>query len=166
MPKDVFTASALVPVTVSASDAGKLRTVFVAPANPAQGVRTPDNPGNFQNGEVKKSLTVLPAVFVALFCSTAMAGHGHEPISDGIENVPTLDAQMHYLESAWGPHPPETVIALMDRNSVAMALVSSTPDTGTIRLLEFAPDRSSPEQGRLGGGNGSGTRINADRTPD
>jgi len=52
---------------------------------------------------------------------------------------------MHYKQEAWGPYPVRTVIELMDKSGVAMALVSSTPDEGTIRLLEYAPDRIVPE---------------------
>jgi hypothetical protein len=66
-------------------------------------------------------------------------------IGDGIETLPLFDAHVHYKEPAWAPYPPATVIELMDRSGVAMALVSSTPDDGTITLWRYAPDRVVPE---------------------
>jgi len=68
-----------------------------------------------------------------------------DEIGAAIRDVPIFDAHMHYKEAAWAPYPVKTVIELMDRNGVAMALVSSTPDDGTIRLLEYAPARIVPE---------------------
>jgi len=69
-----------------------------------------------------------------------------EPLlGDDAKTIPIFDAHLHYSEPAWGPYPPETVIALFDRSRVAMALVSSTPDEGTIRLWEYAPSRVVPE---------------------
>ena len=68
----------------------------------------------------------------------------HEPIGDAAQTLPIFDAHIHYKEPAWGPYPPSTVIELMDRNGVAMGLVSSTPDAGTIKLWE-APNRIVPE---------------------
>ncbi|WP_136658836.1 amidohydrolase family protein [Nitratireductor sp. XY-223] len=105
---------------------------------------------------------VLLAVFATLFGLTALADDGHGPIGDAIEDVPIFDAHVHYKEPAWGPYPPETVIALMDRNGVAMALVSSTPDEGTIRLFEFAPDRIVPELRPYHGSAGSGNWTKAE----
>ncbi|MEK9671873.1 MAG: hypothetical protein VW268_05135 [Rhodospirillaceae bacterium] len=52
---------------------------------------------------------------------------------------------MHYKEEAWAQFPEKTAIELMDKTGVAMALVSSTPDEGTIRLLAYAPNRVVPE---------------------
>ncbi|WP_416897429.1 MAG: amidohydrolase family protein [Minwuia sp.] len=73
------------------------------------------------------------------------------------DNLPIFDAHVHYKEPAWGPYPPSTVIELFDRSGVAMALVSSTPDEGTIRLWQFAPGRVVPElrpyHGEWGSGN-------------
>jgi predicted TIM-barrel fold metal-dependent hydrolase len=52
---------------------------------------------------------------------------------------------MHYKRAAWAPFPPDVVLSMMDRNGVSMALVSSSPDEGTIRLWEYAPNRIVPE---------------------
>lgn len=114
----------------------------------------------------------LAAIFaMALLTGGAMAdgdhtdtGHtdtGH-PIGDAIEDVPIFDAHMHYKEPAWGPYPPGTVIQLMNASGVAMALVSSTPDDGTIMLYEYAPDRIVPELRPYHGSAGSGNWTKAD----
>ncbi len=68
-----------------------------------------------------------------------------DEIGAAIRDVPIFDAHVHYKEPAWGPYPVKTVIELMDRSGVAMALVSSTPDEGTIKLWEYAPRRIVPE---------------------
>ncbi len=80
-----------------------------------------------------------------MVCSSVMADSNHKPIGDDIKNVPIFDAHIHYKEPAWGPYPPEAVIKLMDKTGVAMALVSSTPDQGTIKLWKYAPNRVVPE---------------------
>ncbi|MBO6519337.1 MAG: amidohydrolase family protein [Rhodospirillales bacterium] len=78
-----------------------------------------------------------------------------DPIGEGVKDLPIFDAHVHYKEPAWGPYPPGTVIELMDRAGVAMALVSSTPDEGTIKLYEYAPNRIVPEVRPYHGGYGS-----------
>lgn len=79
----------------------------------------------------------------------------HEPIGKGAADLPIFDAHVHYKAPAWGPYPPGTVIELMDKSGVAMALVSSTPDEGTIKLFEYAPNRIVPEVRPYHGGYGS-----------
>ena len=87
------------------------------------------------------SLTLLAALTLPAAPATA----DDAPIGDGVNDLPLFDAHVHYKEPAWGPYPPATVIELMDRTGVAMALVSSTPDEGTIKLWEYAPQRVVPE---------------------
>ena len=67
------------------------------------------------------------------------------PIGEAVEDLPIFDAHIHYKEPAWEPYPVEAVVELMDESGVAMGLVSSTPDDGTIMLLEHAPNRIVPE---------------------
>lgn len=100
----------------------------------------------------------FPSSLAALLflAQPGLADDAHTPIGDAIADVPIFDAHMHYKEPAWGPYPPQTVIELMDRSGVAMALVSSTPDEGTIRLFEYAPDRIVPELRPYHGDAGSG----------
>ncbi len=88
---------------------------------------------------------VILAVFSALQATQARAHDDQEPIGEAVAELPIFDAHIHYKEPAWGPYPVESVIELMDRNGVAMGLVSSTPDEGTIMLWEYAPNRIVPE---------------------
>jgi len=73
------------------------------------------------------------------------ADENHSSIGDAIKDVPLFDAHIHYKRPAWKDYPVKSVIELMDRSGVAMGLVSSTPDEGTIRLWEYAPNRIVPE---------------------
>ncbi|MCG7951363.1 MAG: amidohydrolase [Candidatus Thiodiazotropha endolucinida] len=75
----------------------------------------------------------------------AIAGDDRNIIGKGAEVLPLFDAHMHYKRSAWIPFPPNVVLSIMDKNGVAMALVSSSPDEGTIKLWEYAPKRIVPE---------------------
>lgn len=83
---------------------------------------------------------------LAMFCCALVnADSGQVPIGKAIVDVPLFDAHMHYQQPAWDPYSVGTVLDLMDRSGVVMALVSSTPDEGTIRLWEYAPNRIVPE---------------------
>lgn len=87
------------------------------------------------------------ALFIAAIFGApmALADGDHAPIGDAVSELPIFDAHVHYKEPAWGPYPVERIITLMDRSGVAMGLVSSTPDEGTIELFEYAPNRIVPE---------------------
>lgn len=92
----------------------------------------------------------------------AHAEDQHAPIGDAINDVPIVDTHMHYKERAWEPYPVKTVIELMEQNGVSLALVSSTPDEGTIRLWEYAPDRIIPELRPYHGDAGSSNWTKSD----
>ena len=77
--------------------------------------------------------------------TSALAQDGQAVIGDGARELPLFDAHMHWKRPAWEAYPPAAVLSLMDANGVAMALVSSSPDEGTIRLWQYAPRRIVPE---------------------
>jgi predicted TIM-barrel fold metal-dependent hydrolase len=85
--------------------------------------------------------------FVFAICASATVGADDSQgyIGDDIKKLPLFDAHIHYKEPAWSVYPPETVMRLMDDAGVAMGLVSSTPDEGTITLWKYAPNRIVPE---------------------
>lgn len=85
------------------------------------------------------------ALSVMVLPGLVAAEETRAPIGDAIKDVPIFDAHVHYKEPAWKPYPVESVIKLMDQNGVAMGLVSSTPDEGTIMLWQHAPNRIVPE---------------------
>ncbi len=91
-----------------------------------------------------------PFLIVSLFASffalsSGVADEKHQPIGPAIKDLPLFDAHIHYKKPAWDAFSPGTVLELMDKSGVAMALVSSTPDEGTIRLWKYAPNRIVPE---------------------
>ncbi len=59
------------------------------------------------------------------------------PVFDG----PIFDTHVHYSRDAWGAYSPGQILEKMDQANVSTALVSSTPDDGTVTLFEFAPER-------------------------
>lgn len=83
------------------------------------------------------------ACALVLCAGPVWAGDDH-PIGDAVHSLPLFDAHIHYKQPAWDAYPPSNVIELMDKNGVAMGYVSSTPDEGTIKLWEFAPNRIIP----------------------
>ncbi|CCQ74730.1 amidohydrolase family protein [Magnetospira sp. QH-2] len=93
---------------------------------------------------VKNCLAFL-GMTALLFSAPQSTADFQEPIGSGADALPLFDAHIHYKKPAWKPYPPEAVLNLMDRTGVAMGLVSSTPDQGTIMLWEHAPKRVVPE---------------------
>jgi predicted TIM-barrel fold metal-dependent hydrolase len=87
--------------------------------------------------------------------SCAQADGGQAAIGDAVHGLPIFDAHVHYKEPAWKDYPVASIIEMMDRNGVAMGLVSSTPDEGTIMLFEYAPNRIVPELRPYHGDTGS-----------
>ena len=61
------------------------------------------------------------------------------------DRLPIFDAHMHYSKSAWEVFAPEAVIEKMDAAGVSRALVSSTPDDGTLMLVRAGAGRIVPE---------------------
>lgn len=88
---------------------------------------------------------VAAQLAVSLLLTSASADDGHRPIGEAVKDLPIFDAHVHYKQPAWERYPVASVIELMDRSGVAMGLVSSTPDEGTIMLWEYAPNRVVPE---------------------
>jgi hypothetical protein len=58
--------------------------------------------------------------------------------------LPIFDAHVHYSHDAWANLPPADAIALMRKAGLRRALVSSSGDEGTQRLVEAAPDLVIP----------------------
>ena len=78
-------------------------------------------------------------------------------LGDDAASIPIFDTHVHYNEPAWQTFPPETVITILDQNQVVLALVSSSPDDGTLALWEHSPERIIPE---LGPYHGDWTNLN------
>ena len=82
---------------------------------------------------------------MSLMPTLAIADDEPAPIGEKVNELPIFDAHIHYKEPAWEKYSVKNIIELMDSSGVAMGLVSSTPDEGTIMLWEYAPNRIVPE---------------------
>jgi hypothetical protein len=78
---------------------------------------------------------VLALAFLALAGSVALAGAADAPLAD---------AHIHYSAPDWSVYSPDQVVAILDRAGIRRALVSSTPDDGTLKLYDRDPKRVVP----------------------
>ncbi|MBI3326281.1 MAG: amidohydrolase family protein [Nitrospinae bacterium] len=78
---------------------------------------------------------ILRSLVVLLWLASA-SGYG--------QALPIFDAHIHYSRSDWDALTPEQALAILDRADVRRALVSSTPDDGTLKLYAQAPHRIVP----------------------
>ena len=58
--------------------------------------------------------------------------------------LPLFDAHIHYSEPAWSMLTPQQAIARLREAGITRAIVSSSPDEGTMKLYEAAPDMVVP----------------------
>ena len=66
-------------------------------------------------------------------------------IAEPAQDLPIFDAHIHYSQPDWAFYSPEAILKILDEAGVKTALVSSTPDDGTLRLHTKAPARIVPE---------------------
>ncbi len=52
---------------------------------------------------------------------------------------PIFDAHIHYSRPDWDAYTPERILSILAQAGVRRAIVSSTPDDGTLKLYEKAP---------------------------
>ena len=57
---------------------------------------------------------------------------------------PIFDTHIHYSSGDWIEYPPERILGILDKAGVKRALVSSTPDDGTLTLYAKDPKRVVP----------------------
>jgi hypothetical protein len=65
-------------------------------------------------------------------------------MAQAADPLPIFDAHVHYSEPAWAEHPPKSVVAALREAGVARALVSSSPDDGSLTLQKADPARFVP----------------------
>lgn len=53
--------------------------------------------------------------------------------------LPIFDAHIHYSRPDWSVYTPERALSILAQAGVRRAIVSSTPDDGTVKLYEKAP---------------------------
>lgn len=66
------------------------------------------------------------------------------PLSPLAAELPIFDAHVHYSHDAWANLPPPDAIAILRKAGLKRALVSSSGDEGTQRLVQAAPDLVIP----------------------
>ena len=59
-------------------------------------------------------------------------------------DAPLFDGHIHYSRPDWSVYTPDQIVAILDKAGIARALVSSTPDDGTLKLFERDPKRVIP----------------------
>jgi hypothetical protein len=57
---------------------------------------------------------------------------------------PLFDSHIHYSRPDWDTYTPEKILAILAKAGVKRALVSSTPDDGTLKLYDKAPGTIVP----------------------
>jgi hypothetical protein len=66
------------------------------------------------------------------------------PLALAAAEMPIFDAHVHYSHDAWENLPPKDAIAILRKAGVKRALVSSSGDEGTHRLVAVAPELVIP----------------------
>jgi hypothetical protein len=93
------------------------------------------------------------------------------PASEGFatENssgpIPIFDAHVHFSRPDWSQYAPEAVVRILQESHVYRALISSTPDEGTLRLYGTDPARFVPILRPYRDGVGSGNWMYDAETP-
>lgn len=73
---------------------------------------------------------LLTSALFWIFAAAAAAG-----------DLALFDAHIHYSSDAWAQYSPQDVLKILDSAGIRRALVSSTPDDGTVKLYDAAPAR-------------------------
>ena len=82
------------------------------------------------------------AALVAALLSLVPASTGH--LARARDDLPIFDTHLHYSSDGWASFSADAILDLMAQAGVYRALVSSTPDDGTLMLHERAPERIVP----------------------
>jgi len=104
----------------------------------------------------------VTGISVSIFLTLTLAANA----SAAEFKYPIFDAHVHYSQPAWARHTPADVMRKFDAVGVARALVSSTPDDGTLKLFEHEADRIAPELRPYREGVNSGNWTYDEATPD
>jgi hypothetical protein len=59
-------------------------------------------------------------------------------------DAPLSDGHIHYSRPDWSVYTPDQIVVILDTAGITRALVSSTPDDGTLKLYERDPKRVIP----------------------
>ena len=65
-------------------------------------------------------------------------------VAPAAAQLPIFDAHIHYSRPDWDAYTPERALSILTAAGVRRAIVSSTPDDGTLKLYEKAPKAIVP----------------------
>jgi amidohydrolase family protein len=82
----------------------------------------------------------LIAVLAVVLLSAGLSGGRPAPAAD----APLFDGHIHYSRPDWSVYTADQVVDILDKAGIRRALVSSTPDDGTLKLYERDPKRFVP----------------------
>lgn len=91
-----------------------------------------------------RSATVVARAARAFALAVVVAGAGLA-MAQAPERLPIFDAHLHYSHDAWGVVPPAEAAAILRKAGLRGALVSSSDDDGTQKLVAAAPEIVIPE---------------------
>ena len=80
-------------------------------------------------------------IHLALFFAAVISALSH---AIGADELPLVDAHIHYSHDAWQVLSPERAVELLRAAGLKKALVSSSSDEGTQKLYRIAPDLVVP----------------------
>ena len=100
--------------------------------------------GRSWRGALRLRLAVLLVTVLALVALVPQPAGVQAAPAAQITDFPIFDTHLHYSQDAWGLFSPQEIVALMDQAGVYRALVSSTPDDGSLMLAQLAPGRIIP----------------------
>src|SRR6266851_82121 len=80
---------------------------------------------------------------IALLAMT-LAGWGATPLRAQSPDLPIFDTHIHYSAPDWAEYPPDRILGILQKAGIKRALVSSTPDDGTLTLYQKDPRRVVP----------------------
>ena len=92
----------------------------------------------------RRALKSLKALSFAVLATPAMLAAA-APVQGAEDRLPIFDSHVHYSSEAWSTYKPDAVFEMLDAAGVAWALVSSTPDDGTLTLRQENLHRVIPE---------------------
>src|SRR5260370_25738008 len=72
------------------------------------------------------------------------AGWGATPRRAQSPDLPIFDTHIHYSAPDWAEYPPDRILGILQKAGIKGALVSSTPDDGTLTLYQKDPRRGVP----------------------
>jgi Amidohydrolase len=84
------------------------------------------------------------AVRLLFFLALTLVALGAGPLSAQNPELPIFDTHIHYSAPDWVEYPPDRILGILGQAGIKRALVSSTPDDGTLTLYAKDPKRVVP----------------------